>query len=113
MTAAETLRAAAAKLRGSRPAKPASLVGEFPDVNGAYAQLFESCATETEIVDRLNAKHPDDRLHYSRTTEDAISAAFHLLPMDDRCAGCQHKRGNHVGGVCGKPDCCNGWKEPK
>ena len=49
MTAAETLRAAATKLRGGAPAETPSLTGEFPDLDGAMAALLDAHAYRLEI----------------------------------------------------------------
>lgn len=49
MTAAEELRAAAARLRGDAPATRPDLTADFPDLDGAMAALLDAHAFRMEI----------------------------------------------------------------
>lgn len=49
VSAAETLRAAAARLRGGAPVETPTLTGEFPDLDGAMAALLDAHAFRMEI----------------------------------------------------------------
>ena len=76
MTAAETLRAAAARLRGDAPVETPNLTGEFPDLDGAMAALLDAHAFRMEI-------DPDGM---TQSDKAALAVARQVLDRDD-CPG--------------------------